>query len=70
MVAGTSVGSATRLVGGMFDLIVLSADRKFLSRARCQTPLDVANLLLKTLKQPVVGRVSIQRVPERKTETH
>ena len=45
-----------------FDLIVLSAERKFLSRARCQTPLEVAHLLLRTLSQPVVGRVSIQRV--------
>ena len=51
-----------------FDLIILSAQRKFLSRARCATPLDVANLLLKTLSQPVVGRVSIQRVERESKE--
>ena len=51
-----------------FVLIVLSAQRKFLSRARCETPLDVANLLLKTLAQPVVGRVSIQRVIEKESK--
>ena len=51
-----------------FDLIILSAQRKFLSRARCQTPLDVAQLLLKTLVNDVVGRVSIQRVIEKQSK--
>ena len=52
-----------------FDLIILSAERKFLSRARCQTPLDVANLLLKTLPNLVVGRVSIQRVIDKELKS-
>ena len=48
-----------------FDLIVLSAQRKFLSRAQRDTPIEVATFLVKVLRQPVVGRVSIQRVVEK-----
>ena len=53
-----------------FDLIILSQQRKFLSRARCETPMGVAALLLKTLRQPVVWRVSIQRVSEKKSKVN
>ena len=49
----------------MFDLIVLSEQRKFLSRAKLSTSQDVAHRLLLLLGQPVVGSVTIKRVQEK-----
>ena len=44
-----------------FDLIVLSEQRKFLSRATLATPQDTANRVLLLLANQVVGSVSIKR---------
>jgi len=46
----------------MFDLIVLSQQRKFLSRAKLETVQDVANRVLLTLRNDVVGSITIRRI--------
>ena len=45
----------------MFDLIVLSAQRKFLSRKSCLSAGDVARAVAVLLTQAVVGSVTIRR---------
>ena len=45
----------------MFDLLILSAQRKFLSRKTCETAGDAARAVAVLLIQEVVGSVTIRR---------
>ena len=53
----------------MFDCIVLSPERKFLSRTRCQDFQETARFVQIILQKDLVGSLSIKRVmlkePER-----
>ena len=46
----------------MFDVIVLSLQRKFLSRKRCESALEVGQFVADILQRGVVGSLSIKRV--------
>ena len=46
----------------MFAIIVLSHQRKFLSRKVCQTPVEAGQFVCDLLQKDVVGSVSIQRM--------
>lgn len=50
----------------MFDVIVLSLQRKFLSRKRCGTSLEVGQFVADVLQKPLVGSLSVKRVVEKK----
>ena len=47
----------------MFQVIVLSSQRKFLSSTTCATAHEVAQKVLALLVNEVVGSLSIKRVP-------
>ena len=65
------VGSQVRESGHLpssptaFDCIVLSLDRKFLSRKRCQDWNDTAHFVQAILQKDIVGSLSIKRVVPR-----
>ena len=52
----------------MFALIVLSDQRKFLSRKTCQTPEEAGAYVARMLQEAVVGSLSVQRVSEKQSK--
>ena len=46
----------------MFAIIILSAQRKFLSRKVCQIPVEAGQFVADMLQKDVIGSLSIQRV--------
>lgn len=49
----------------MFDLIVMSEAKQFLSRKKCQTAMEAAQAVAALLAKDIVGSISIRRSKEK-----
>lgn len=61
---GSQVGESghSQLHEVSFDCIILSLQRKFLSRKRCETSVEMGQFVADILQRDIVGSLSIKRI--------